>query len=168
MLVVEIKRIVVAEQPPRDAVARNSDPTQIAGEMHGTADHAVLERNGGWRVGNKTALGGVAYPDPPVNDVTITQYFLGADDKRRGSVGGQPAVDRRAARKQYPAAVHLYATRNICSGEPANIAGVDNYTAGDLSRQRSGSRRKRRSGVAFGCCQCPVAGNSQRQSHDAE
>ena len=78
----------------------------------------------------------VAYPDPSVDDVAPTVYFLGAEDELRGSVRGEPAVDRGGAYNQYSTRVDPQAARYVRSAKDAKLAGVDDYTSGDRAGQR--------------------------------
>src|SRR5439155_4552084 len=131
VLVVQIERIVFAEQTAGNRVVHNSDRALIASEMHAAVDDTVFERNG--RRGRKNPWAGVAYPDSPVDDATRTSNFFGADDEIRGPVRDDPAVDRGGAGKQYPTGVDPHAARDVRSvirtekwtAKEARIAGVD-------------------------------------------
>src|SRR5262244_4294110 len=89
-LVAQIGHIVAAKQTAGDRVARNSNRALIASEMHAAVDHTAFERKGH----AQSAWTGVAYPDSSVDDVTLTVYFFGAENKIRGPVRDEPAVDR--------------------------------------------------------------------------
>ena len=86
--------------------------------------------------GAKNTGAGVAYLDSPVDEVTRTVYFFGAEDKFRGSVRDEPAVDRGAACNQYSTLVDAHAARYVRSAKDAKIAGVDDHTADDGAGKR--------------------------------
>src|SRR5262249_36231820 len=133
----------------------------IVSEMHAAVDRTAFERDGGRE--QESAWAGVAYPDSSVDDVSPTVYFFGAEDKIRGPVRDEPAVDRGGASKQYPAIVDPHAARYVRSLKEAKIAVVDDQTAGDgTGKNRSGGR----TGITFRCRQCPISGNRQHQSSD--
>jgi len=138
-LVFQIERIVAANQTPGDGVGRNSDQAAIAAEMHAAVDGTAFERNSGRPTRGTGA--GVVYLDMPVDDVTRTVYFFGTEDKSRGSVRDQPAVDRGGAYKQYSALVDPHAARYVRSAQEAKITGVDDHTAVDGAGKRCIGRR---------------------------
>ena len=133
-LVLQSERIVAAKQSPGDCVGRNNEHAAIAAETHAAVDGTAFERHGGR--GRKNTGAGVANSDSPVDDVTPTVYFFGTEDKIRGSVRDEPAVDRGAARNQYSTLVDPQAARYVRSAQDAKIAGVDDHPADDSAGKR--------------------------------